>query len=236
MFKFIAFALWVYLVCLFPLHAPSYYAMTNVEKICFNFKSTILMIIWYAVNLIYVISYWTHFSDASQNVSMFVMSMFITLYVIFIGIVGMSEDCYESGFRLPQMKKDFFRYSCNKKMEKFSYKFVKQFYTLHPKNFRLMGDKFFVCGFTYYNKDSSSREEIPFCMNVIDYIRFIFFVKHHQKKEELESNENKKLRDVMISLLEEDRKQIAEDEALAREEFLAARKDNGVIAARLEKG
>ena len=45
MFKFVVFAIWVYLVYLFPLHDPNYYAMTNVEKICFNFKSTILMII-----------------------------------------------------------------------------------------------------------------------------------------------------------------------------------------------
>ena len=37
----------------------------------------------------------------------------------------------------------------------------------------------------------------------------------------------------MISLLEEDRKQIVEDEALAREEFLTARKNNEAIAARL---
>ena len=45
----------------------------------------------------------------------------------------------------------------------------------------------------------------------------------------------KEMKEAMISLLEEDRKRIAEDEALAREEFLAAKKDNGVIAARLTR-
>ena len=70
-------------------------------------------------------------------------------------------------------------------------------------------------------------------MSVIDYIRFVLFVKHCQEKEERKIDKNKEMKEAMISLLEEDRKQIAEDEALAREEFLAARKDNGVIAARL---
>lgn len=44
------------------------------------------------------------------------------------------------------------------------------------------------------------------------------------------------MKEAMLSLLEEDRKRIAEDKALAREEFLTARKNNEAIAARLEKG
>lgn len=43
------------------------------------------------------------------------------------------------------------------------------------------------------------------------------------------------MKEAMLNLLEEDRKRIVKDEVLAQEEFLTARKDNGVIAARLEK-
>lgn len=71
-------------------------------------------------------------------------------------------------------------------------------------------------------------------MGVIDYIRFVFFVKRHQEKEKRKFNKNKEMKEAMLSLLEEDRKRIAEDEALAREEFLTARKNNEIIAARLK--
>ena len=73
-------------------------------------------------------------------------------------------------------------------------------------------------------------------MGAIDYIRFVFFVKSCQEKEKRKFNKNKEMKEAMLSLLEEDRKRIAEDKALAQEEFLTARKNNEVIVARLEKG
>ena len=238
MFKFVAFAIWVYLACLIPLRKPSH-SMTDAEKICLAFENIIFSTIWYIANLIYVISYWTNFVKfASVGLSIeriftTAVSLIITLYLglnaIFIIDEGArSPDCY-----FPQMIEDFFKNCRNRDLEKFSYKFVKQFYIFHPKSFRLSIYNFFVCSFIYKDKKTCLPKEGLFRMSVIDYIRFVLFVKHCQEKEERKIDKNKEMKEAMISLLEEDRKQIAEDEALAREEFLAARKDNGVIAARL---
>lgn len=236
MFKFVAFGLWVCLVCLLSLYDPNYWDMSEIERICFDFEGTIFTTFFYAANLIYTISYWFYFLNKSLDGSLFIMSIFITLWTILFGFYGWCEGYDGPGFCILRMGKHFFKYGCDRKMEKFSYKFVKQFYTLHPENFHLTGDKFFTCGFIYHDKDSSAREEVFFRMSVISYIRFIFFVKRHrQKKEEPENNKNKKLRDAMISLLEEDRKRIAEDKAQEQEKFLAAMKNSEVIIARLEK-
>lgn len=240
MFKFVAFVLWIYLTNLIPLHKPSH-SMTDAEKICLAFKNIILMAIWYIANLIYVIGYWTNFVKSIsagwtiERIFTTAVSLIITLYlslnVIFITDEDFrSPDCY-----LPQMIEDFFKNCRNKDFEKFSYKFVKQFYIFHPENFCLSIYNFFVCSFIYKDKKTCRPKEGIFRMGVIDYIRFVFFVKCCQEKEKRKFNKNKEMKEAMLSLLEEDRKRIAEDEALAQEEFLTARKDNEVIATRLAR-
>lgn len=163
------------------------------------------------------------------------MNIFITAYVILFAIYIAIEGVMDSNpFYLSQIREDFFENCRNKDFEKFSYKFVKQFYTFHSENFRLTTCNFFVCYFIYKDKETYLTKKELFRMSVIDYIRFVFFVKRHQEKEERKIDKNKEMREAMISLLEEDRKQIAEDEALAQEEFLTVRKENKAIVARLK--
>lgn len=235
MFKFVVFALWVCLVCLIPFREPSH-SMTEAEKICFTFKNTILTVVWYAANLIYIASYWIHFLNKNQSFHLFIMNIFITAYVILFAIyIAIEEIMDSSPFYFSQIREDFFKNCCNKDFEKFSYKFVKQFYIFHPENFRLSIYNFFICHFIYEGKETCLLKEGIFRMGVIDYIRFVFFVKCCQEKEKRKFDKNKEMKEAMLSLLEEDRKRIAEDEALAQEEFLTARKDNEVIATRLAR-
>ena len=235
MFKFVAFAIWVCLVCLIPLRKPSH-SMTEAEKICFIFKNAILTTVWYAANLIYIIGYCIHF-NRTQSIYSFVMNLCIIIYAILFAIYRAIEEITDSNpFYFSQIREDFFENCRNKDFEKFSYKFIKQFYTFHPKNFRLTACNFFVCYFIYKDKETYLTKKELFRMSVIDYIRFVFFVKHYQEKEKQKFNKNKEMKEAMLSLLEEDRKRIAKDEALAQEEFLTARKNNEIIAARLEKG
>lgn len=232
MFKFVVFAIWVCLVCLIPLRKPSH-SMSEAEKICFVFKNTILTTIWYAANLIYIIGYCIHF-NRTQSIYSFVMNLCIIVYAILFAMHRAIEEVTDSSpFHLSQIREDFFKNCRNKDFEKFSYKFVKQFYIFHPENFRLSVYNFFICRFIYEGKETCLLKEGIFRMGAIDYIRFVFFVKSCQEKEKRKFDKNKEMKEAMLSLLEKDRKQIAEDEALAREEFLAARKDYQVIAARL---
>lgn len=233
MFKFAAFAIWVCLVCLIPLRKPSH-SMTEAEKICFTFKNAILTTVWYAANLIYIAGYKIHFLNRNQSPHLFIMSIFITAYIILFTIyIAIKEVMDSSPLHLLQIREDFFKNCRNEDFEKFSYKFVKQFYNFHPENFRLSIYNFFICHFIYEGEETCLLKEGIFRMGAIDYIRFVFFVKSCQEKEKRKFNKNKEMKEAMLSLLEEDRKQIAEDEALAREEFLVARKDYEVIAARL---
>lgn len=233
MSKFVVFAIWVCLVCLIPLRKPSH-SMTEAEKICFTFKNAILTTVWYTANLIYIAVYCIHF-NWTQNIYSFVMNLCMIAYVILSAINIAFEEVMDSDpFYLSQIREDFFKNCRNKDFEKFSYKFVKQFYTFHPKNFRLTACNFFVCYFIYKDRETYLTKKELFRMSVIDYIRFVFFVKSCQEKEKRKFNKNKEMKEAMLSLLEEDRKRIAEDEALAREEFLTARKNNEIIAARLK--
>lgn len=236
MFKFVAFAIWVCLVCLIPLRKPSH-SMTEAEKICFTFKNAILTVVWYAANLIYIAGYKIHFLNRNQSPHLFIMSIFITAYIILFTIyIAIKEVMNSSPLHLYQIRGDFFKNCRNKDFEQFSYKFVKQFYIFHPENFRLSIYNFFICHFIYEGEETSLLKEGIFRMGAIDYIRFVFFVKRCQEKEKQKFNKNKEMKEAMLSLLEEDRKRIAEDKALAQEEFLTARKNNEVIVARLEKG
>lgn len=233
MFKFVVFAIWVCLVCLIPLRKPSH-SMTEAEKICFTFKNAILTTVWYAANLIYIAGYKIHFLNRNQSSHLFIINIFITTYVILFAIyIAIKEAMGSSPYHLLQIRGDFFKNCCNKDFEKFSYKFVKQFYIFHPENFRLSVYNFFICHFIYEDEETYPLKEGIFRMGAIDYIRFVFFVKRCQEKEKRKFNKNKEMKEAMLSLLEEDRKRIAEDKALAREEFLAARKDSEVIVARL---
>ena len=233
MFKFVAFAIWIYLAYLIPLRKPSH-SMTEAEKICFTFKNAILTTVWYAANLIYIAGYKIYLLNRNQSTCSFVMNLCMFVYVIYFAMyIAIEEIIDSSPLHLSQIRGDFFKNCRNKDFEKFSYKLVKQFYIFHPESFRLSIYNFFVCSFIYKDKETCLPKEGLFRMSVIDYIRFVLFVKHCQEKEERKIDKNKEMKEAMISLLEEDRKRIAEDEALAREEFLAARKDNGVIVARL---
>ena len=235
MFKFVVFAIWVCLVCLIPLRKPSH-SMTEAEKICFVFKNAILTTVWCAANLIYITGYWIHF-NWFQDIYSFIMNLCMIVYVIlFFSYILIEEVTDSNPFYLSQIREDFFKNCRNKDFEKFSYKFVKQFYILHPENFRLSVYNFFVCHFIYEDEETCLLKEGIFRMGAIDYIRFVFFVKSCQEKEKRKFDKNKEMKEAMLSLLEEDRKRITEDKALAREEFLTARKNNEVIAARLEKG
>lgn len=188
MFKFVAFAFWICLANLIPLRKPSY-SMADAERICLAFKNVILTAIWYIANLIYVIGYWTNFVKSIsagwsiERIFITAVSLIITLYlglnaIFIIDERAMSPNCY-----LPQMIEDFFKNCRNKDFEKFSYKFVKQFYIFHPENFCLSIYNFFACSFIYEDKETCLPKERLFRMGVIDYIRFVLFVKRYQEKE-----------------------------------------------------